>query len=156
MRSRRPASYWTAKFRKGEPAERAAPARTSRVTLPRGDLRLRLASASQGVGIRYERERNENSQPSAVSAVATTSSLFGVSSVWSCRAFDERNHREDGSMSPTATCEECGQSFDDDELDEGYCETCFESLAEAGRAAMDPDGRGYGEDGVWDPERLGL
>lgn len=59
-------------------------------------------------------------------------------------------------MSPTATCEECGQSFDSDELDDGYCESCRESLAAAGRAAMDPDGNGYDEDGVWDPERLGF
>lgn len=59
-------------------------------------------------------------------------------------------------MSSTTPCEECGKPFDADELDDGYCEPCVESLSAAGRAAMDPDGNGYGEDGVWDPERLGL
>ena len=60
-------------------------------------------------------------------------------------------------MSSTAMCEECGRSFDSDELDEdGYCESCVESLSAAGRFAMDPDGNGYDESGVWDPERLGF
>lgn len=59
-------------------------------------------------------------------------------------------------MSSTATCEECGELFNVDELDDGYCESCTDFLVAAGREAMDPGGNGYDEYGVWDPERLGF
>lgn len=59
-------------------------------------------------------------------------------------------------MASTAECEQCGQAFDTDELEDGYCELCGDSLEAAGRDAMDPDGNGYDESGNWDPERLGF
>jgi len=59
-------------------------------------------------------------------------------------------------MPSTATCEECGEEFDLVELEDGCCEMCNESLAAAGRDAMDPDGNGYDDYGNWDPERLGF
>jgi hypothetical protein len=90
-----------------------------------------------------------------VTAVATSSRLVAFW-FWSCCVGTRVNHPEDGQMASTATCEECGEPFDVEELEDGYCESCGESLAAAGRAAMDPDGHGYGEDGIWDPERLGL
>lgn len=59
-------------------------------------------------------------------------------------------------MQTTAVCQECGQSFDSGDLEDGHCEPCGDSLEAAGRAAMDPDGNGYDRNGVWDPERLGF
>ena len=62
-------------------------------------------------------------------------------------------------------CAECGNDFDEDDIDWSfsnedsgsyYCNFCSYSLEQAGIDAMDPDGFGYDEYGNWDQERLGF
>lgn len=68
-------------------------------------------------------------------------------------------------MAKKYVCSECGYEYTkshidwecSDESEESFlCEDCAESLARAGRNAMDPDGNGYDEDGYWDEEYLGF
>ena len=66
-------------------------------------------------------------------------------------------------MADKYTCCYCGDDFSSSQIDwevsdgeEYYCKSCSESLQQAGIDAMDPDGHGYDEYGVWDGERLGF
>lgn len=68
-------------------------------------------------------------------------------------------------MAKKYTCNECGGTFSESEIDweasekcyEDYCcYSCSDSLEQAGIDAMDPDGNGYDEFGNWDGERLGF
>ena len=62
-------------------------------------------------------------------------------------------------------CNECGSSFlareidwelSDKEYGDYYCKYCGDFLNQAGIDAMDPDGNGYNEYGIWDEGRLGF
>lgn len=76
-------------------------------------------------------------------------------------------------MAKKFVCSECGDEFtkgkidwevsddpNDDTMDEEYksyyCKSCASFLSGCGIDAMDPDGFGYDEYGVWDEERLGF
>ncbi|MCR8968423.1 hypothetical protein [Facklamia sp. 7083-14-GEN3] len=68
-------------------------------------------------------------------------------------------------MAKKYQCIYCGGEFSKSKIDwEGsepefgdyYCIACSESLVQAGINAMNPNGNGYDEDGIWDEERLGF